>query len=469
MNKIYRIICLVLYTLASNSIQAQDVKLKQIINEKIESVRDTISIENKDYGFPSDSLLNDSIVPWPYFMTARLDSAVHFSPYAKGVSIGLMVYDHTADSVLYKFNEKRLFKPASTEKLLTSITALKELGGDYSFNSRIYYNGEIKTDTIFFLPDSVRVNMPVEEQTDSLGNPLYRLARVLHGDIYGVGSYDPMLSGTELNAFADSVQALGIDSICGNIFEDVSKRYNGILTPFLVNKNASFMPAFRDALKRRNISLSGQIGTAVCPTDAILVAEKSNVLKNILYRMMKQSDNQYAEAVYHHVGSLSREVHGIKKMIQLLGYNYGDYIIYDGSGLSHDNRVSPELEISFLKFAKEQDSIYSVLYEVLPIAGVDGTLSSRMGEYPTHKNVRAKTGTLNGVITLAGYCKSYNQHDLIFCIMLNDIKSSVTAKALEDELCTIMTHDATFIPKKKVIIPRTTVRRRTPVRKKKKK
>lgn len=469
MNRIYIKICLILCIVTSSEVKAQDVKLKQITNERLESVRDTLSIKLGNYNIPADSILNDSIPVWPYFMTARLDSTVHNSPYAKGISIGVMVYDHTADSVLYAFNEKRLFKPASTEKLLTSITALKELGGDHNFTSRIYYQGEIKTDTIFFLPDSVRVNLPIEEQVDSLGNPLYRLTQVLHGDIYGVGSYDPMLSGTELNIFADSIQALRIDSICGNIYEDVSHRYNGLLTPFLVNKASSFMPAFRDALKRRNISLSGQIGIASCPTDAILVAERTHQLKHILNRTMKQSDNQYAEAIFHRLGSFSKEVHSIKKMIQLLGYNYEDYIIFDGSGLSHDNRVSPELEIAFLKYAKEQDSIYSILYETLPIAGVDGTLSSRMGDNSAHRNVHAKTGTLNGVITLAGYCKSFNQHDLIFSIMLNDIKSSVTAKALEDELCTIMTHDSTFIPKKKVIIPRTKVRRRTPARKRKKK
>jgi hypothetical protein len=73
---------------------------------------------------------------------------------------------------------------------------------------------------------------------------------------------------------------------------------------------------------------------------------------------------------------------------------------------------------------------------------------------------------LNGVITLSGYCTSANNHELIFAIMLNDIKSSITAKALEDELCTIMTHDETFIPKKKVIVVKhRPVRRRTAARK----
>ena len=62
------------------------------------------------------------------------------------------------------------------------------------------------------------------------------------------------------------------------------------------------------------------------------------------------------------------------------------------------------------------------------------------------------------------YLQQYRDNDNN--IMLNDIKSSITAKALEDELCTIMTHDETFIPKKKVIVVKhRPVRRRTAARK----
>lgn len=291
--------------------------------------------------------------------------------------------------------------------------------------------------------------------------------KVFHGDFYGVGSYDPVFSGTDLNAFADSIVALGMDSIAGNIYEDVSNRYNLSISPFLVNKTGSFASKLRDALKLRNVLFSGLTGTSVCPEDTVLLAEQVHTLKQILNRMMKQSDNQYAEAVFHKIGSLRNyPIHGVRNLIGELSFNPNTYIIADGSGLSHDNKVSPELEIAFLKYARENDSIYNTLYSSLPIAGVDGTLSERMKELPAYRNVRAKTGTLNGVITLSGYCTSANNHELIFAIMLNDIKSSITAKALEDELCTIMTHDETFIPKKKVIVVKhRPVRRRTAARK----
>ncbi|MBQ2507570.1 MAG: D-alanyl-D-alanine carboxypeptidase/D-alanyl-D-alanine-endopeptidase [Bacteroidaceae bacterium] len=448
---------------------AQDIKPRQLKQEHIEKGLDTIStvVDNNVLSIEIDSLSRDSLLPWPLYMTARLDTAMRTSPYMKGVTAGVMVYDFTADSVLYRFNEKKLLKPASTEKLLTGITALRELGEDYPFHSRLYYTGEVKVDTIYFVPDSIRVDIPFEELVDTLGNPLYKFMKVFHGDIYGIGSYDPVFSGTDLNAFADSIVALGMDSIAGNIYEDVSNRYSITISPFFINKNDSFTSRLKDALKKRNILFSGFTGTSVCPEDTVLLAEQVHTLKQIMNRMMKQSDNQYAEAVYHKVGSLRNyPIHGIKNLINELGFNPDSYIIADGSGLSHDNKVSPELEIAFLKYARENDSIYNTLYSSLPIAGVDGTLSERMKELPAYRNVRAKTGTLNGVITLSGYCTSANNHELIFAIMLNDIKSSVTAKALEDELCTIMTHDETFIPKKKIIVVKhRPVRRRTAARK----
>jgi D-alanyl-D-alanine carboxypeptidase/D-alanyl-D-alanine-endopeptidase (penicillin-binding protein 4) len=448
---------------------AQDIKPRQLSQEHIEKSLDTISLykESNVLSIEIDSLSRDSILPWPFYMTARLDTAMRTSPYMKGVTAGVMVYDFTADSVLYRYNEKRLLKPASTEKLLTSITALKELGADHPFYSRLYYTGEVKLDTIYFVPDSIRADIPFEELVDTLGNPLYKFMKVFHGDFYGVGSYDPVFSGTDLNAFADSIVALGMDSIAGNIYEDVSNRYNLSISPFLVNKTGSFASKLRDALKLRNVLFSGLTGTSVCPEDTVLLAEQVHTLKQILNRMMKQSDNQYAEAVFHKIGSLRNyPIHGVRNLIGELSFNPNTYIIADGSGLSHDNKVSPELEIAFLKYARENDSIYNTLYSSLPIAGVDGTLSERMKELPAYRNVRAKTGTLNGVITLSGYCTSANNHELIFAIMLNDIKSSITAKALEDELCTIMTHDETFIPKKKVIVVKhRPVRRRTAARK----
>ena len=72
----------------------------------------------------------------------RLDSLLQ-DPMFETSQVGMMVYDLTADSVCYRYNERQLLRPASTMKLVTAITALDQLGGGYQFHTRLYYTGTI--------------------------------------------------------------------------------------------------------------------------------------------------------------------------------------------------------------------------------------------------------------------------------------------------------------------------------------
>ena len=58
--------------------------------------------------------------------------------------LGLSVYDLTADTVLYAYNARQRMRPASTEKLVTAITALSELGAGHRFSTRLYFTGEVR-------------------------------------------------------------------------------------------------------------------------------------------------------------------------------------------------------------------------------------------------------------------------------------------------------------------------------------
>src|SRR5205823_6372706 len=78
------------------------------------------------------------------------------------------------------------------------------------------------------------------------------------------------------------------------------------------------------------------------------------------------------------------------------------YVVRDGSGLSRSDLVSPETIVSVLD-AMRRSSNFSLFYESLPIAGVDGTIRTRMRDTPAQGNLRAKTGTLSMVRSLSGY------------------------------------------------------------------
>ena len=108
-----------------------------------------------------------------------------------------MVYDLTSDSLLFAYNERQTLRPASTMKLLTAITALDHLGGDYQFSTWRKYRGEIK-----------------DSQEE---------ARLLIGDIIVKGGMDPKFSSDDMRAFVETLQKMRIDTIYGSIifFHDI--------------------------------------------------------------------------------------------------------------------------------------------------------------------------------------------------------------------------------------------------------
>ena len=77
---------------------------------------------------------------------ARLDSLMK-DPLLERTQLGLLVYDLTADSTIYSYGAKQTLRPASTMKLLTAVTALDQLGGDYQYRTSLHYTGEVKDAT----------------------------------------------------------------------------------------------------------------------------------------------------------------------------------------------------------------------------------------------------------------------------------------------------------------------------------
>jgi len=114
------------------------------------------------------------------------------------------------------------------------------------------------------------------------------------------------------------------------------------------------------------------------------------------------------------------------------------YRIADGSGLSLYNYVTPELMIRLLRYAYLKRDVMAALYPALPVAGVDGTLKKRMTKGFAFENVHAKTGTVSGVSSLAGYCRSANNHLLAFCIINQGVMKNADGRNFQDKVCEAM-------------------------------
>ena len=376
-----------------------------------------------------DSLLtpDSQALPWPENVITRLDKLLD-EPLLKKTQLGLMVYDLTADTIIFRYGERQTMRPASVMKLVTAITALDKLGSNYQFRTSLYYTGQL------------------------IGN-------VLNGNLYCVGGMDPRFNNDDMSAFVDRVLGMGVDTIRGRIIGDYSMKDetrlgegwcwdddNPILSPLLISKKADFLRNFVDEMRNKDIVVADNFGEGVLPNGAYIVGSRYHAIDQILTRMLKESDNLYAESMFYqiaasggirHASAANARTH-IKKLISKIGLNPDNYKIADGSGLSLYNYVSPELMVRLLRYAYRNSEIYSSLYPALPIAGEDGTLSKRMkGEY-TMGNVRAKTGTVTGISSLAGYCHSANDHLLAFCIINQGVMKNADGRDFQDKVCTAL-------------------------------
>ena len=113
------------------------------------------------------------------------------------------------------------------------------------------------------------------------------------------------------------------------------------------------------------------------------------------------------------------------------GIDPSKLVVKDASGLSKENRITASM-LGQLMYQLHKDPNYALLYDSLPVAGISGTLRSRF--LTTAPNavglIRAKTGTLNGTVTLAGYVQSTDR-EYVFVTLADEISrgTKATAKA----------------------------------------
>ena len=375
----------------------------------------------------TDTLKKDSL---PYVQRLRqgLDSLIATSRTLRTSQLGLMVYDLTADSVLYTHNHRQTMRPASTMKLVTAIATIDRLGGSYQYRTTLYYTGRIANHT-------------------------------LTGDLYCVGGMDPRFNTDDLMAFVESVRSLGIDTLRGRIVADRSFKEeellgegwcwdddNPVLTPLLLNRKDNLTERLAGRLTDSGAVVEAQLATGMLPAGATRICQRTHSIEQVLHKMMKESDNLYAEATFFQLAAAEGQrpakakngANAVKKLIQKVGLAPSNYRIADGSGLSLYNYVSPELMTRLLRYAWRNKNISDCLLPTLPIAGVDGTLQGRMKKTKAEGNVHAKTGTLTGISSLAGYCTSPEGHELCFAIINQGVMRNGDGRDFQDEVCQLL-------------------------------
>ena len=199
-------------------------------------------------------------------------------------------------------------------------------------------------------------------------------------------------------------------------------------------------------LQAYGISIKGIAIDTVRPS-SILLAEFSHRLDSVLTYQNKESDNLSAENV---LKTLSAERNGlpgrwrsgvllVKQFLSSIGVDTTKLMMVDGSGLSRYNLTSPDIIVRLLEAMHERIDLFETFYNSLPIAGVDGTLSTRMRGTSAEGNLHAKTGTLTGASSLSGYVRTADNDTLAFSILINNYASTVRAyRQVEDRIGVIL-------------------------------
>ena len=193
-----------------------------------------------------------------------------------------------------------------------------------------------------------------------------------------------------------------------------------------------------DGIKHGNVFIANKVPEGY----PVQIKTSSASIGYIIDETLKRSDNLYAETILNTVafektgiGSTKAGTEAVQNIIyNELGLDTSALTIYDGSGLSELNRVSPNFMVNFLT-KTFNSSVGKKFYHYLPTSGMNGAIAYRMGGKLLGK-VHAKTGTLSGVSTLSGYVLTAKNHRVTFSIMLNDLKRSdrYNARRFQDKV-----------------------------------
>jgi D-alanyl-D-alanine carboxypeptidase/D-alanyl-D-alanine-endopeptidase (penicillin-binding protein 4) len=384
---------------------------------------------------------------------------------ALGTKVNVSVVDALTGEALYQRNADTMTTPASTTKLLTAATVLAARGPAYRLTTR-----------------AVAGSKPGEVVLIGGGDPT--LAVNAHGQFPGAARLDrlagqvkkalgataPIRVVIDTSLFIGPTSAVGWDPADiapgGQVAAIQSLMTNaGRITP--VHHEVGPDPRYADPAMAAGKAFAKQLGVTAAVTrgkapatppldpsaapDSVapgteLGAVQSPPLVQVTDWMLQQSDNVIAESMGRQVAlaagkpaSFEGATDAITAKLAELGLPSDEADLYDASGLSRRNGISPALLTDVLAFAAsgKQPAVAS-LFGGLPVAGWSGTLRTRFVTPDPNQVgqgvVRAKTGTLSGVNTMAGELITKDGRLLVFAIMASGSGDAVTARAALDRV-----------------------------------
>jgi D-alanyl-D-alanine carboxypeptidase/D-alanyl-D-alanine-endopeptidase (penicillin-binding protein 4) len=378
-----------------------------------------------------------------------LNRALNRGTKAAGGSSGAEVVDLTTGRQLYSYKSTVGRLPASVEKLYTTATALIRFGPNGTFQTRVYGTGSLDStgtwhgtlylrgggDPTFGAQGFDRYYYGAGATMQRLVANLLRTTpiRALAGRIVGDEHYFDSLRGTVYSGYAPSIYVEGLlsglayDRGFTNIHESTFQPHPAVFAA----------QQFAAALKAAHVRIpkGTPITAGTTPAGATsLTSVHSPRMATLLRLTNTPSDNFFAEMLIKDIGAqfggAGTTAAGAAVVRAQVASSFGIRPrLDDGSGLSYDDSTSPQQVVTLLSKMVHN----SVFFNSLAIAGETGTLSQEMNGTIAQGRCRGKTGTLQAVSNLVGYCTARDGHMLAFAFLMNAIDPN-SAHPIQDRM-----------------------------------
>jgi len=327
---------------------------------------------------------------------ARLAAA----PELSNPSVSLI--DVKTGAIVFEANGLSQRKPASTMKLLSAVATLKYLDPQKVFATSL---------SLGPVPNSIVIN----GEFDPWMSTNSQVAVKMHRTSY------PRLAASSLSA---------VKKETGKTAKKLKIYYNDLYSADLANLKSLYTKR-HVAVTFVNVSEE----QALVSAGEQVVSSTSPTVKEIMDWFLLWSDNLLAERM----GRIASKAAGnefndvgvaktFAKLLNEMGLDSSSIVVKDASGLSRENKVTASL-MGQLLYKIQVDPVLVQIVDGLPIGGKTGTLRHRyLKTAPKAVGlVKAKTGTLTGVVSLAGYLQS-GEHEYAFIVIADELtKTSVAS------------------------------------------
>lgn len=372
---------------------------------------------------------------------------------ALGASVSASVVDALTGQVLVDASADTPREPASVAKLLTGVAALHRLGPDHTVDTRAVRG--VSPDEVVLLaggdvllaagtgdPAAANGRAGLADLADQTAAAL--LAEGRPGDqAVAVRVDDSLFTGPRTGpGWTQADVAAGFVAPVTAVAVNAGRTTDARYAPRVADPALSAAATFAALLGERGVTVAGDPVRAIAPRDSpTLGTVTSAPLANVVTYMLGSSDNNVAEALARLVAAdigrpttFADSARAVLDEVAMLGTTTAGASLADGSGLADGSVLPASLltEVLVLAAADEHPELRPLLTG-LPVAALSGTLSDRFGaEAGAAGLVRAKTGSLTGVTSLAGTVQDADGRLLAFAVMAVAVPATDPAREAAD-------------------------------------